>query len=89
MLIKFIAIVIGLPVIGLSLAITIAFIRYGFRVNMETKEDPYDRLDADYEEYLKEKKTGLTIVRLFILYLDLLGSLKKTAHSGSCHSKNT
>ena len=40
MLIKFIAIVIGLPVIGLSLAITIAFIRYGFRVNMETKEDP-------------------------------------------------
>ncbi|OSH29850.1 hypothetical protein EFQH95_1425 [Enterococcus faecalis] len=47
---------IGLPVIGLSLAITIAFIRYGFRVNMETKEDPYDRLDADYEEYLKREE---------------------------------
>lgn len=56
MLIKFIAIVIGLPVISLSLAITIAFIRYGFRVNMETKEDPYDRLDADYEEYLKREE---------------------------------
>lgn len=56
MLLKFIAIVIGLPVIGLSLAITIAFIRYGFRVNMETKEDPYDRLDADYEEYLKKRR---------------------------------
>lgn len=56
MLIKFITFVIGLPVIGLSLAITIAFIRYGFRVNIGTSEDPYDQLDADYEEYLKREE---------------------------------
>lgn len=55
MLLKFIALVVGLPLMGCSLAITIALIRYGVHMNLETKEDPYDRLDADYEEYLKRE----------------------------------
>ncbi|KAJ76032.1 hypothetical protein M222_0735 [Enterococcus faecalis AZ19] len=58
MLLKFISVVIGLPIIGLSLAITIVFVRCGFHMKMERKEDPYDHLDADYEEYLKRKESN-------------------------------
>lgn len=56
MLLKFIAVVIGLPIMGCSLTITIALIRYGFQMNIGTSDDPYDQLDADYEEYLKREE---------------------------------
>ncbi|MEX1544057.1 hypothetical protein [Enterococcus sp. C72] len=51
MLLKFIAVTIGLPIMGCSLTITIALIRYGFQMNIGTSDDRYDQLDADYEEY--------------------------------------
>ena len=56
MLLKFIAVVIGLPIMGCSLTITIALIRYGFQMNNGPSDDPYDQLDADYEEYLKREE---------------------------------
>lgn len=56
MLLKFIAVVIGLPIMGCSLTITIALIRCGFQMNIGPSDDPYDQLDADYEEYLKREE---------------------------------
>ncbi|MCU2247620.1 hypothetical protein [Enterococcus faecalis] len=56
MLLKFIAVAIGLPIMGCSLTITIALIRYGFQMNIGTSDDRYDQLDADYEEYLKKRR---------------------------------
>ncbi len=59
MLLRFITLIIGMPFLGFSLAITIMLIKTG--IHYEQKEvppDPYDYLDSDYEEHLRKENSN-------------------------------
>lgn len=58
MLLRFIALIIGMPFLGFSLAITIMLIKTGIHYEQKEVPDPYDYLDSDYEEYLRKENSN-------------------------------